>query len=307
MSGSAVHPTPLMAFLAIPSEVSWSYGVFAAILAIGLVAMFLRRDWQKAGGLDKLLLFGPLFYAAPVAAFGTEHFTITKSIAGIVPSYIPWHMFWAYFVGACFIAAGLSLVTGIQARLSSSLLASNFFLFVVLMDAPGWGRNPANRFSAALTLRELSFSGGALALAAMLTMPKSEHWGRVQATIARYFIAIPVLFYSVEQFLHGNYVPGIPLNRVTPDYVVGRAVWTYLTALVYLVAGIPLLIGKKTRAATTAIGLAVLLVEVVVYIPIAVVDRATLVGFNYMADTLMYCGAVLMLAAAMPRESSDRP
>jgi hypothetical protein len=65
-----------------------------------------------------------------------------------------------------------------------------------------------------------------------------------------------------------------------------------------------LLIGKKTRAAATWLGLTVLLVELVVYVPIAVVERASLnKGLNYMADTLMFCGAVLLLAGAMPREA----
>jgi hypothetical protein len=37
------------------------------------------------------------------------------------------------------------------------------------------------------------------------------------------------------------------------------------------------------------------------------VDRASLgKGFNYMADTLMFCGAVLLLAGAMPRETKRR-
>jgi uncharacterized membrane protein len=83
------------------------------VLAIGLVAVFLRGDWQKARGFNKLILFGPLFYAAPLAAFGTEHFTLTEAITSIIPAWIPWHQFWAYFVSACFIAAALSLVTRI--------------------------------------------------------------------------------------------------------------------------------------------------------------------------------------------------
>jgi len=137
MSGNLLNSSAAMAFFVIPSTVIWSYLAFGVALAIGLVTIFLRGDWQKARGLDKLILFGPVFYAAPLAAFGTEHFTLTKAIASIVPRWIPWHLFWAYFVGACFIAAALSLVTKIQARLSASLLALTFFLFVVLMDAPG--------------------------------------------------------------------------------------------------------------------------------------------------------------------------
>jgi uncharacterized membrane protein YphA (DoxX/SURF4 family) len=288
----------------IPSQVFWSYAAFGIILAIGLVVIFVRGDWQKARGFDKLLLFGALFYAAPVAAFGTEHFTVTVGIMSIIPAWIPWHQFWAYFVGACFIAAALSLVTGIQARLSASLLALTFFLFVALIHAPNWLQDPRDRFRLAVALREISFSGGALALAARFTDESHELGALVLASIARYFVAIPVLFFAFEQFMHGNYVPGIPLDRLTPQYVYGHAVWTYLAAVVYAVAGILLLIGKKTRAAATWLGLTVLFVELVVYLPIGIVDRASLnTGFNYVADTLMFCGAVLLLAGAMPRKA----
>jgi uncharacterized membrane protein YphA (DoxX/SURF4 family) len=304
VSGSLVKSSAVMALLAIPSTVIWSYSVGGLVLGIGLVTIFLRGDWQKARGFDKLILFGPLFYAAPLAAFGTEHFTLTQDIASIIPSWIPWHVFWAYFVGACFIAATLSLVTKIQARLAASLLALTFFLFVVLMEGPDWVHHPRNRFALAFVLRELSFSGGALALAASLNGQWRERSTHILATIARYFVAIPVLFYSFEQLTHGDHVPGVPLEPVTPEYVIGHSVWTYLAGVVYAVAGILLLLGKKTRAAAAWLGLTVLFVELVVYVPIAVVERASLDnGLNYLGDTLMYAGAILLLAGAMPRET----
>lgn len=306
MIDKVIDPSPLLA-IAIPNTVIWSYSVGGLVFAIGLLVIFLRREWQKARGLDKLIIFGPLFYAAPLAAFGTEHFTLTTAIASIVPRYIPWHMSWAYFVGACFIAGPLSMVTRIQARLAASLLALTFFLFVVLMDAPAWAHHLGNRFFAILTLRELSFSGGALAFAVSLTYatrrehsPKRPH---VFATIARYFIAIPVLFYSFEQFIHADHVPGVPLEPLTPTYIFGHAVWTYVAAVVYAVTGIFLVAGKKTRAAASWLGLTVFFLVLVVYVPIAVVERASLDhGLNYLGDTLMYCGAILLLAGAMPRE-----
>jgi uncharacterized membrane protein YphA (DoxX/SURF4 family) len=287
----------------IPGEVIWSYFAFAAIFAIGLIAIFLRDDWQKARGFDKLILFGPIFYAAPLAGFGTEHFTLTTAIGSIIPAWIPWHPFWVYFVGACFIAAALSLVTGIQARLAASLVALTFFLFVVLLHIPAWTRQPYNRFALTIVLRETCFSGGALALAASLTKQEHERLGRVLLTISRYFVAIPVLFFSLQQFLHGDHVPGVPLKPLTPTWIFGHAIWTYLAAVVYAAAGILLLIGKSTRAAATWLGLTVLLIVLVVYVPIGVVERASLAnGFNYVADTLMFGGAILLLAGAMPRK-----
>ncbi|MGH9747096.1 MAG: hypothetical protein ACRD59_13425 [Candidatus Acidiferrales bacterium] len=304
MSGSLVNSPAFAVLLAIPSEVIWSYSASAVVFAIGLVVIFLRGDWQKARGLDKLILFGPLFYAAPLAAFGTEHFTLAGPIASMVPAWIPWHLFWAYFVGACFIAATLSLVTRIQARLSASLLALVFFLFVVLMDVPAWAQDLRDRIALTLALRELTFGAGALALAASLSEQQRKRGTNIFATIARYFVAITVLFYSFEQFMHGGQVPGVPLARVTPEYIFGHAVWTYLAAVVYAVGGTLLLVGKKTRAAATLVGLTVLLVELVVYVPIGVVDRASLGnGLNYVGDTLMFCGAILLLAGAMPREA----
>jgi uncharacterized membrane protein YphA (DoxX/SURF4 family) len=296
-----------MVLLAIPSEVIWSYLAGGVVFALGLIAIFLHGDWQNARGLDKLILFGPLFYAAPVAAFGAEHFTLTEAVASIIPAWIPWHLFWAYLVGACLIAGALSLVTRIQTGLAAGLLALTFFLFVVLMHGPGWAQDPGNRFALTVALRELSFSGGALALTASLNKQWSEPGTDVLATIARYFLAIPVLFFGFEQFLHGKNVPGVPLKPLTPEYVYGHAIWTYLAAVVYAVAGSLLLVGKKTRATATWLGLTVLLVELVVYVPIGVVERASLAnGLNYAADTLMFCGAVLLLAGAMPREAQQR-
>jgi uncharacterized membrane protein YphA (DoxX/SURF4 family) len=284
-----------------PGVVLWSYLVFGVVLVVWLVVTVRRGDWAKARGLDKLILLGPPFYAAPLAAFGSEHFTRIDLIASIVPVFMPWPRFWTYLVGACFVAAGLSLVTGIRTRLAASLLALTFFLFVALMDFPAWVDGSFNRFAGALALRELAFSGGALALAATLT-PGAR--GAKMATVARYFIAIPVVVYAVEQLLHGSHVPGVPLNRLTPDYIPVRVFWTYLAAAVYAVAGVLLLLGKKTRASATWIAEAVLLMVLVVYVPIAVVERASIdTGFNFLADTLMFCGAVLLLAGAMPREA----
>ena len=128
MSGGFLNSSARLILVAIPSEVIWSYSVFGAVFAIGLVTIFLRGDWQKTHGFDRLILFGTIFYAAPLAAFGTEHFTLTKAMSSIIPAWIPWHLFWVYFVGACFIAAALSMVTGIQARVAASLVALTFFL-----------------------------------------------------------------------------------------------------------------------------------------------------------------------------------
>jgi hypothetical protein len=45
-----------------------------------------------------------------------------------------------------------------------------------------------------------------------------------------------------------------------------------------------------------------------VYLPLGIVERASMeLGVNYPMDTLMFCGTVLMLAAAMPRSVATTP
>ncbi len=47
-----------------------------------------------------------------------------------------------------------------------------------------------------------------------------------------------------------------------------------------------------------------MLFVVFVYVPIGIVERASLAnGLNYVMDTLMFCGTVLLLAGAMPPEA----
>jgi uncharacterized membrane protein YphA (DoxX/SURF4 family) len=169
------------------------------------------------------------------------------------------------------------------------------------MDLPACLQDPHNRFGITLALRELSFGSGPLALAASLSDEQHPRGAPSVATIARYFIAIAVLFYSFEQFVHADQVPGVPLEMVTPTWLFGHAIWTYVAAVMYAIAGVPLLAGKKTRAAAAWIGLTVLFVVLVVYVPIAVAEPTSLESLNYLFDTLMYCGTVLLLAGAMTR------
>ena len=102
------------------------------------------------------------------------------------------------------------------------------------------------------------------------------------------------LTYSFEQFLHADHVPGIPLPAVTPTWIFGHSIWTYLTAVVYAVAGPLRLAGRKTRAAATWLGMIVPVTILVVYVPIGIAERASLNnGLNCSGDTLMFCGDVL--------------
>jgi hypothetical protein len=66
-------------------------------LVAGMIAY--RRDLGTAEPRDAfpIVVFGPAFVAAALAAFAGEHFTIAKTLAGLVPKWMPGRLFIAYF------------------------------------------------------------------------------------------------------------------------------------------------------------------------------------------------------------------
>src|ERR1700722_8527678 len=181
-----------LAAFSIPGPVFWPYFLGAALLAIGL-PIILRNEVPQAYGLDKLMPFGRLFYAVPMAVFAGEHFSVAQFIAPAIPSWIPAHLFWAYFVGVALIAAALSIVVKKYSQLAATLLGIMIFLFVVLLHIPRVIGNPHDRIAWAVALRDLSFSGGAFAFAGAQSKQASPA-KPLLVTFARYSIAIAALF-----------------------------------------------------------------------------------------------------------------
>src|SRR5438552_16120806 len=152
------------------------------------------------------MLSGRLFFAIPLALFGSEHFTATSGIAALVPRWIPAHIFWVYLVGLGFLCAALSIAVLVQARLAAALLGMTWLIFVFVMDLPGTLRHPHNRFFWALALRQLAFSGGAFAFAMSPWRTRPRQRSPVRAITAwtafpRFFMGVPSLFYGVEHLL----------------------------------------------------------------------------------------------------------
>ena len=298
----AVTGTPV----GIPATAFWIYVCASLLLIVGLVRIF--QELPQKHGMDKIMPFGRLLFAIPIAVFGTEHFTITPTIAALVPRWIPGHTFWVYAVGAGFLCAGLSLAALVEARLAAALVGITLLIFVLVMDLPAAVTNPHNRFFWALALRELSFSSGAFAFA----LSRGSNHGKQQSpgkqsrwlVFPRVFVGIASVFYGIEHLLHPAYVPGIPLNKVTPTWIPGRIFLSYFVGAILIGAGVCLLLNKKARRAATILGLTILLAVLWIYLPMLVAAPTDLLALNFFFDTLLFCGAILLLAKAMPRNTT---
>jgi uncharacterized membrane protein len=292
------------AVFAIPGAVFWPYFAGIALLAIGL-PIVIKNELHESRGIDKLMPFGRLFFAIPLAVFAAEHFTATRFIALLIPAWIPAHVFFVYLVGVALVAAALSIIVKKNAQLAATLLGIMIFLFVVLLHIPRVMANPRDRIAWAVALRDLSFSGGAFALAGAQSQAARPDKGTPPlVTIARFFVAVPALFFGVEHFLHPDFAPGVPLQKLTPAWIPLGLFWSYLTGAVLLAAGACILVNKKARAAATCLGITILLIVLVIYLPIELSIPADIGnGLNYFADTLLFCGAVFVLADALPKEA----
>jgi uncharacterized membrane protein len=282
-----------------PGNAFWPYFAGLAILAIGLFATW--KEVSLARWEEKLFTLGRVFFAAPMAVFAAQHFTDTKFVAKIVPSWMPEHVFWTYLVGTALIAAALSIVVKKQARLAAILLGVLLILFVLLIHIPNIIAHPKNVLTWALGFRDLAFSGGALAFAGTQTEKRSAKGASTLVGIARIFILAPAIFFGIAHFVHPEFLPCDDLDQLTPTWIPGHVLWAYVAGVVFVVVGLSMLLNWRTRLAATCLGIMALVLLVFVFLPMVAHNPSNVEsGLNYFVSTLAFSGTALLLAAAMP-------
>ena len=122
---------------------------------------------------------------------------------------------------------------------------------------------------------------------------------------SRLVIATAAIFYGIQHFLHPDFAPGVPLELKMPSWVPLPSAWAYLAGAVLLAAGIALALNKKTRMAAASIGALMTVLTLFPYLVMLVRAPGSSEfneAINYVADTLLYAGAALALASALPRD-----
>lgn len=305
-----MHPTivvPLPGLMLFEVSRTVNATCAAGVILIIIAAVAAKKDVAQACGLDKFVALANLCFAAPLGVFGAEHFAAAQGISQIVPKFMPWPLFWTYFVGVCLIAASLSIATKIQVQWSGLMWGIMMFLFVAMMDIPGTFEDNHNRISWALLAREASFGAGGWCLAASVPDGWSAPVKRVLFTVGRIIIGVAAIFYGVEHFLHPHNVPGVPLEKLMPMWIPAHLFISYLTGAALIIAGAPIAVAKRTRMAATYLGTWIFLIVVLVYGPILIAalmvpsTDVRVEGINYFFDTLLYAGTILALAKAAPQ------
>ncbi|HEY3756792.1 MAG TPA: hypothetical protein VGL42_11640 [Opitutaceae bacterium] len=119
----------------------WSVFPIALTLAAAWVLYtHFANDWDRKhlsfvtgkGGLH----LARALYGLCLIFFGLAHFIDMKDTLSLIPHWIPGHLFWAYFTGCAFIAAGLATLIGFCARVAVALSAFQIGAFLVLVWIP---------------------------------------------------------------------------------------------------------------------------------------------------------------------------
>jgi uncharacterized membrane protein YphA (DoxX/SURF4 family) len=151
-----VHLVPIV--VGRPRDLSARTGVFE-VLALSASALTLaaylkqkRASEQRSLGgppvtlevkaINTLIASGPYLFAICSVVFGITHFLIPRVIASLVPGWIPGGLFWAYFTGTAFIAAGISIATGVLARWGAFWLGVMLLLWFLVLHAPRVAMHP---------------------------------------------------------------------------------------------------------------------------------------------------------------------
>ncbi len=293
-----------IAVFPIRADLFWPYFSAAIFLVIGLTKI-IKDELPQKSGLDKMAPFGRLFFALPMGVFATQHFTNTKFVARIVPSWMPLHTFWVYLVGTAIIAAVLSIILEKHARLAATLLGCMFLLFVVLMHIPNIVASHGALLFWIIALRDLAFSGGAFALAATQLKRTPSDRAPALVTLSRFFVGIPAIVFGIDHFLHPTLAPGIPMEAITPAWIPGRLFWAYLTGAALIACGACMVVNKNVRLAAIYLGIVILLLGVFVYLPMIVANPSDIdSGLNNFVDVLALSGSTLVLADAMSERIS---
>lgn len=153
-----MHPNLLPAFFTMDRTPTVMCVAGVALLVIALWAA--RADFAQARGLDRIVALSNLCFAIPLAVFGALHLSAARGLMTMVPAYMPWRLFWAYFFGFALLAASLSIATKLQVRWSGLLFGIAMFLFVAMLMIPGAIANPRDRFAWTFVCRESSFGSG---------------------------------------------------------------------------------------------------------------------------------------------------
>jgi uncharacterized membrane protein YphA (DoxX/SURF4 family) len=243
--------------------------------------------------------WGRLFFAMSMVAFGFQQL-MTGAFVRLVPplpAWIPWHSFWAGFVGIILIVAGVAIAIEYKARWAAAVLGALLVLSILFLHLPKAAANPLVGFMWTNPAKALAMLGGVIILAAAL--PEEKAGGSALASLFRklmplgpLFLALFLILGGIQHFVYLDFV-----TKLVPSWIPRPQFWAYLAGIALIAGGIGILVPKTARLAATMTGIMILLWVVLLHIPRALADLHNPGETSGVFEALAFSGVAFTLAA----------
>jgi uncharacterized membrane protein len=153
-----------------------------------------------------------------------------------------------------------------------------------------------------VTVRETTFTIGALSLFAIATRDRVPALSNRLASVARVWTGMVLIFFGILHFIHPELSPGVPDTMPTASWVPLPHVLGYLTGILLVSFGIAMFVRKYALLGGTFAGLLMALLTLALYVPkffLAhnVADQVN--AINFIFDTLLFSGTMLLITRAI--------
>lgn len=124
--------------------------------------------------MKNLTTIGRILFAIPFAIFGMNHFLFMNFYIGNNSSFIPIGPYTVMLTGVFLIMACLSIIFNKYIQLSTILLASLLFIFIITIHIPGLFDEQKWQVALIELLKDTSLMGGSLLIAGMVREKKEK-------------------------------------------------------------------------------------------------------------------------------------
>jgi uncharacterized membrane protein len=158
----------------------WSvFPLVVMLAATWVLYVWFAADWDHKYlsfvGSNNGLRVARVLYGLCLIFFGVAHFIDAKDTVSLIPHWLPGHLFWAYFTGCAFIAAGLATLFGFCSRLAVALSALQIGLFLFVVWIPIVATGSKDPFQWSETILNLALLAGAWVVADSYRSPLADN------------------------------------------------------------------------------------------------------------------------------------
>jgi uncharacterized membrane protein YphA (DoxX/SURF4 family) len=144
-------------------------------IAAGALIVYAASAEIDAALAARLTRLGRVAFGVCALLFGGAHFVYMNLTVPLVPKWLPpTPAFWAYATGIGHIAAGVAILTGVQARLAAILLTAMYASFAPLVHLPMLLADPSSHVNWSENALNLALTGVAWVVADSLARPRRQ-------------------------------------------------------------------------------------------------------------------------------------